>query len=256
LAGSPFARTVAGKPSATTATASSVSRLAKRVDRQKDDNDARCQSGGERDERGGQNQRDASHPFARATNNTVNGCVSGGVISNDRAQCPTMIRAGASRWYRPGPFTGNRYVCLPISMSSMANPARTDAPFSGWPPRVIRTEKVFRAAARFGVTWNWSRYPFLFTTSVTGPGPTRPIEPPVLASAFAGGGKLESTAAATIAETTRSASPATSRRSSAAAPGASSGRSAYAARRGFVRRRFTAASRIADASNPILTSSV
>ena len=48
--------------------------LAKRVNRQKDDNDARCHSGGERHEGGQEHQRNALHPVVRSTNVTVNGC--------------------------------------------------------------------------------------------------------------------------------------------------------------------------------------
>jgi hypothetical protein len=39
-------------------------------------------------------------------------------------------------------------------MSSIVAPDTTSAPVTGLPPRVIRTEKLFWAAARFGVTWS------------------------------------------------------------------------------------------------------
>ena len=61
------------------------------------------------------------------------------------------------------------------------------------------TLNVFGVAARFGETRNSRRYPFLFTTSVTAPGPTRALAWPTLANAFASGGRLDKTAATVTA---------------------------------------------------------
>src|SRR3989440_12400460 len=96
----------------------------------------------------------------------------------------------------------------------MANPAITLAWRTGLPAFVIWRENLLGAAARFGVTRIPIRYPFLFTISITGPGPTRAIALPAAASAFAGGGRLERTAAATTAAEMSRVSPDTRRRSS------------------------------------------
>jgi hypothetical protein len=68
-------------------------RLAKRVNRQKDDDHARSDARGERDERSQQHEGNAFHPAVRSTKTTVNAGFPGGVISNDSPQCPTITSA-------------------------------------------------------------------------------------------------------------------------------------------------------------------
>ena len=123
----------------------------------------------------------------------------------------------------------------------------TSAPRTGFPSFVIRTANAFGTAALFGSTVSSSRYGPLSTTLTTLPGPTCALARPSEASAFGGGGRLESTAAAKIAPATSSTSPPTSRRRSRAAPGPTSA----ACSAGFVRSRFAAASTSAVASSPI-----
>ena len=87
------------------------------------------------------------------------------------------------------------------------------------------------------------------TVAVTGPGPTWAATFCTLASALEGGARLESTAAAKSAATTKTISPCTRRRSSRGAE------ASPAWSRGFVRARLTPASTSAAASRPIFQSS-
>src|SRR5580765_6398939 len=131
----------------------------------------------------------------------------------------------------------------------MSNFVITSAPGTGWPWRVSVSEKAFGTAARFGVTCTRTLYGDLETVAVTGPGPTRAATFCTLASALEGGARLESTAAAKSAATTKTISPVTRRRSRRGAE------ASLACRRGFVRARLTDASRSAALSKPIFQSS-
>src|SRR5205809_857703 len=116
-------------------------------------------------------------------------------------------------------------------------------------PLARSTSSTVKGAFPGGVTSNESpQCPTMISA-----GATCATALPELASALAGGGRLDSTAAATIADPTRSTSPATRRRRSAAAPGPRSGRSRAASSRGLVLSKFTAASSSAVASRPIFT---
>src|SRR5436305_3391825 len=90
------------------------------------------------------------------------------------------------------------------------------APVPAAPPRVILTANVLGAAARFGPILIDSVYGPSCTVVLTGPGPTCALTVPSDASAFAGGGRLDSTIAAATMPAASSTSPPTSRRSSAA----------------------------------------
>src|SRR6266540_1052352 len=110
-----------------------------------------------REAAGRENRREQaeSHPFARSTSRTSNGCAPGGSTSNVIAQWPTITSAGAARLYSPGADSFSSYACWPISMSSIANFAVTPAPVTGFPLRLIESLNSLFCAARFGVTWNW-----------------------------------------------------------------------------------------------------
>src|SRR5436305_1810164 len=129
------------------------------------------------------------------------------------------------------------------------------APVPAAPPRVILTANLLGAAARFGPILIDSVYGPSCTVVLTGPGPTWALTAPSEASAFAGGGRLDSTIAAATMPATRSTSPPTRRRSIAAVDvlSTSSPRACAATSRGTLRALLRPPNTSATASSPILT---
>ncbi len=127
-------------------------------------------------------------------------------------------------------------------MSSMAKPAVTAAPVTGLPAAGERDLEAVGHGGAVGIDAQRDAVAGLLDRLATAPGPTRADGLPRSATAFAGGARLVSTAAANTAPATTTTSPPTSRRSTSAAA------ACPASSRGRVRSRLTAASSSAPQS--------